>query len=239
MKQTWKDILKAASEVVPTLKNGFKPLQAGEQSFIDLLLPTKTSGITPFLEGRKDSGKITQDEYNQILQNGFVDAWKNAKLNSINKSTINNENVLGTNTYSNILNTPEYQKISDFVSNYPGTRIDNSYLQLLANNSNDIDTLKRIIAASVSETGMGKNAYSNPNNPSREQLKNSNYWGYYVGGNRAYDPTREEMATIIAKAFGPNGAYSNLNSDTINKYTGGDRSSNWANIYNWAMNQMK
>lgn len=184
--------------------------------------------------------KITPDQGREIVTKGFVQEWKNASQPVAQPQT---QQVLGESTVIpkviSLLSDPQYQKVANFVGSYPGSKIDQSYLEMLAQNSPDIDTLKRIIAASVSETGMGKNAYANPNSPSRDAMKNANYWGYYVGGDRTYDPAREEMAAIIAKAFGPGGRYSNLNEESINRYTGGDRSSNWANIYNWAMSQMR
>lgn len=140
---------------------------------------------------------------------------------------------------SPIYEDPRFPKVQNFVKTYPGSRIDDEYFNLMVEKAPDLDTLMRAIAASVSETGMGKNAYQDVYNPNKEQLKNSNYWAYFVDGDRAFDPEREEMLDYIYQAFGPGGRYQNLTPERIDQYTGGDKSSNWGQIYRWAISQMQ
>ena len=117
--------------------------------------------------------------------------------------------------------------VKQFVDNYAGARIDNDYFSMLEKTCNDTQTLKLVIAVSVAETSMGK-----------ATTNNSNYWGYYKGGDRKYDPTREQMAKDICGAF--NGYYKDVttNKAKANRYVGYD-STNWLKNVNWALSQMK
>lgn len=116
--------------------------------------------------------------------------------------------------------------VDAFVKSYPGSRIDDNYLNVLRGTCKDEELLKRVIAMSVSESAMGRDL------PHR----NSNYWGWFKLGDRNYDPSREQMAQDICN--GVRKYYYNMTPERISKYTGGDRSSNWGRIYNWSMAQM-
>jgi hypothetical protein len=117
--------------------------------------------------------------------------------------------------------------IDDFVKGYRGSRIDDNYLGILRESCGSEELLKRVIAMSVSESGMGRDL------PHRK----SNFWGWFKGGNRNYDPSREQMAKDICT--GVKNYYYDMTPEKIARYTGGDRSSNWNSIYSWAMARMK
>lgn len=116
--------------------------------------------------------------------------------------------------------------VDAFVKSYRGSRIDDSYLKILRGACKDEELLKRVVAMSVSESGMGRDL------PHRQ----SNFWGWFKSGDRNYDPSREQMAQDICN--GVRKYYYDMTPERVARYTGGDRSSNWANIYNWAMAQM-
>ena len=121
----------------------------------------------------------------------------------------------------------QVKQIENFVlEGYPGSRIDREYLDLLEEYCDD-DTLKVVIGISVAETSMGKNTN-----------RNSNFWGYFKGGDRGYDPDRKTMAEVICK--GIEKGYMNIgkNAKVTSIYTGGSENSNWINNFNWALSQM-
>jgi hypothetical protein len=110
---------------------------------------------------------------------------------------------------------------------YKGSRIDESYYNLLVEHC-DIETLKTVIAISVAETGMGSAT------PSRQ----SNFWGYFKGGDRSYDPDRETMAKVICR--GIKSAYSDIgtNMAKVNRYTNNNHAYTWIRNFNVAMSAM-
>jgi len=116
-------------------------------------------------------------------------------------------------------------KIDSFVASYNGSRIDKKYLKVLRDTCNNEEVLKRVIAMSVSETGMG-----------RDTNNHSNLWGWFKGGDRSYDPSRQQMAKDIC--IGVKKYYYNMTPENISRYTGNDRSGNWSRIYWWAMSKM-
>lgn len=119
------------------------------------------------------------------------------------------------------------KSVKAFTQSYRGSRIDDSYFAILESACNDTETLKLVVAVSVAETSMGRNTSNS-----------SNYWGYYKGGNRKYDPAKEQMAKDICGAF--NGYYKDVatNKTKANRYVGYD-STNWLKNVNWALSQMK
>lgn len=127
----------------------------------------------------------------------------------------------------------DYSAIYNFVLNsYPGSRIDKSYLDLLARECKDTHTLKLVISASLSESGMGKHL------PHRQ----SNFWGWFLGGNKNHDPDRATMAKQICAGF--RNRYQNIYNGTqfdyslVKLYTGNDRPSTWSKNFAWAYNKM-
>ena len=121
----------------------------------------------------------------------------------------------------------DYSKAKSFIASYNGSRIDDNYLDLLASNCKDYKTLRTVVAISVSESGMGRDL------PHRE----SNFWGWFKGGDRNYDPSREVMAKDICNGIAS--YYPNIADGVgVDIYTGGDRSSTWFQNFTWAYGQM-
>jgi hypothetical protein len=124
--------------------------------------------------------------------------------------------------------TPELDAIEKFVlEDYPGSRIDRDYLDKLELYC-DSETLKVVIGISVAESGMGKAVN-----------RNSNFFGWFKGGNRAYDPDRDTMAREICEGVSKSYMSLGKNAKVTSIYTGSDRSSNWSNNFNWAVSQME
>ncbi|HCC68114.1 TPA: hypothetical protein DEP90_02835, partial [Patescibacteria group bacterium] len=120
----------------------------------------------------------------------------------------------------------QVQTIRKFTQAYPGSRIDNEYFAYLDKYCSD-ETLRTVIAISVAESSMGKNS-----------KRNSNWYGWFKGGNRNYDPSQEEMAKVICT--GVEKYYLGIGSDNnkVKRYVGGDPT-NWMKNFNWAYNQME
>jgi len=114
-----------------------------------------------------------------------------------------------------------------FTDTYRGSRIDNDYYRLLKENCETEEVLELVIAISVAESGMGRDL------PHRH----SNFWGWFKGGDRNYDPSREEMAEVICKGIGNYYKGVNTNYDMASRYVGYDPS-DWLNRVNWALGQM-
>jgi len=99
--------------------------------------------------------------------------------------------------------------------------------------------LANIVAVAQAESGMG-GAYGNPN---AGNYRESNYWNWFKGGDRNFDPQSfEEMSDIITKGLGgytmgnQGGRFSRQGAS---KYTGNDNLSYWYDsIYNPAMRAM-
>jgi len=103
----------------------------------------------------------------------------------------------------------EQDKVKEYINSYGG-RINDEYLASLRKYC-DEDTLKLVIAISVAETGMGKNTDNH-----------SNFYGYFYGGDRSYDPSYDEMSMVICRGISK--YYSNVatNRARAAKYVGGD-----------------
>jgi len=113
-----------------------------------------------------------------------------------------------------------------FTQTYRGSRIDDKYFNLLDENCSD-EALRTVIAISVAETGMG-----------RDVSRQSNFWGWFKGGNRNYDPSQEVMAKEICEGVEKN--YLNIGNDSAKarKYVGHDTTT-WLRNYRWAYAQME
>lgn len=120
-----------------------------------------------------------------------------------------------------------YEVIYHFTQTYNGSRIDNEYYDLLKRECKDPDLLRTVIAISVSESGMGRDL----------SLRYSNFWGWFKGGNRNYDPSKNQMAKDICTGIRKH--YSNIGSDSRQRarYIGHD-SSTWLRNFKWAEAQM-
>jgi len=115
--------------------------------------------------------------------------------------------------------------IRQYIKSYGG-KIDDGYLSLLREYC-DGDTLKVVVAISVAETGMGKNTN-----------KQSNYWGWHLGGDSSYDPGLSEMAQEICRGINKSYMSIGYNRAVTEAYTGGDRVETWINNYKIAFESM-
>jgi hypothetical protein len=119
----------------------------------------------------------------------------------------------------------EKDSVKEYIKSYGG-KIDDDYLALLRKYC-DEETLKVVVAISVAESSMGKNT-----------SKQSNYFGWFKGNNRSYDPIREEMAQEICRGIGT--YYRNIGFDRnlTMRYTGGDRVETWTGNFMSAIESM-
>lgn len=116
--------------------------------------------------------------------------------------------------------------VKRFTQSYRGSRIDDKYFALLDKYCSD-EVLKTVVAISVAETGMG-----------RDVKRQSNFFGWFKGGNRNYDPDQETMAKDICNGVEKN--YIGIGSDKAKakKYVG-YISNAWLENYRWAYAQME
>ena len=115
--------------------------------------------------------------------------------------------------------------IRKYIKSYGG-KIDDDYLSLLREHC-DEDTLRVVIAISVAESSMGKNT-----------SRQSNYWGWFRGGDRQYDPSREEMAQVICTGIAKSYMNIGYNRQVTEIYTGGDRVDTWTRNFKIAFESM-
>lgn len=118
-------------------------------------------------------------------------------------------------------------KIEEYIIAYGG-RYDSEYLASLRNYC-DEDTLKLVIAISVAETGMGK----------ARMDRNTNWYGYFYGGDRQYDPDMETMSRVICNGIGKYYSDVATNYDRAYAYTGGDNTKTWMGNVNEALSEMR
>lgn len=121
---------------------------------------------------------------------------------------------------------PASDPVRDYIKSYGG-RISDEYLAALRKYCNE-DALRVVVAISVAETSMGKNTKNN-----------SNFYGYFYGGNRKYDPSIEEMSKVICN--GVSKYYMNIGKveSVTAKYTGNDRVVTWTKNFSTAFEAMK
>lgn len=105
-------------------------------------------------------------------------------------------------------------RIKEYIYNYGG-RINDEYLVSLRNYC-DEDTLRLVVAISVAETNMGK-ATNNK----------SNFYGYFYGGDRRYDPSYDEMSMVICRGISKYYSDVATNRSKAVKYTGNDHVDMW------------
>ena len=127
---------------------------------------------------------------------------------------------------------PDYNfdKVKAYWKTFPGSKIDEDYLNLLAVECGDAKTLAITIAVSVSETSLATNS-----------IRVNNHWGWFKGGNINYDPDRATMATDICNGMR---FYESIGGfegrmDNVRLYTGNDRAVTWYGNYIEALNAMR
>lgn len=121
---------------------------------------------------------------------------------------------------------PVKDPVKDYIKSYGG-KISDSYLASLRRYC-DEDTLKLVIAISVAETSMGKNTD-----------RGSNFYGYFYGGDRKYDPNQETMSKVICNGIGRYYSDVATNAASAKRYTGGDDTGTWMSNVNIALSKMR
>ncbi|MDD4381746.1 MAG: hypothetical protein PHE21_00145 [Candidatus Dojkabacteria bacterium] len=118
------------------------------------------------------------------------------------------------------------QAVKRFTQSYSGSKIDDKYFTLLDKYCSD-EALRTVVAISVAETSMGRNT-----------SRKTNFYGWFKGGNRSYDPDMETMAREICT--GVQKSYIGIGTDSAKsrKYVGHD-TTNWLKNYRWAYAQME
>lgn len=117
-------------------------------------------------------------------------------------------------------------RIKEYIYNYGG-RINDEYLVSLRNYC-DEDTLRLVVAISVAETNMGK-ATNNK----------SNFYGYFYGGDRRYDPSYDEMSMVICRGISKYYSDVATNRSKAVKYTGNDHVDMWMKNVDKALSKMQ
>lgn len=116
--------------------------------------------------------------------------------------------------------------IKRFTQSYRGSRIDDKYFALLDEYCSD-EALRTVVAISVAESGMG-----------RDVKRQSNFYGWFKGGNKNYDPDQETMAKEICNGVEKN--YLNIGNDSAKqKRYVGYVSNDWLRNFRWAYAQME
>ena len=116
--------------------------------------------------------------------------------------------------------------VQNFIFNIYKGRYTQEYFDLLVANCSD-EGLRTVVALSVAESSMGKNSG-----------RKSNWYGWFKGGNRNYDPDVKTMAKEICT--GVEKSYLGIGSDMskAKRYVG-YVSDSWLGNYRWAYNQME
>lgn len=122
----------------------------------------------------------------------------------------------------------EYEKIYAFTKSYGGSRISAKYYGYLKDECKTPEVLRTVIAISVAETGMG-----------RDVKRQSNFYGWFAGGNRNYDPDQKTMAKVICNGVSKSYMGVQNNKAKAVKYVGTSNVSGWMRNVNWAYEQMK
>jgi hypothetical protein len=115
--------------------------------------------------------------------------------------------------------------VREYIKSYGG-KIDDGYLSLLREYCSE-DAVKVVVAISVAETSMGKNTD-----------KQSNYFGWFAGGDVNYDPGVPEMAQEICRGVQKSYMAIGKNRSVTEAYTGGDRVETWTRNFNIALESM-
>ena len=115
--------------------------------------------------------------------------------------------------------------IRQYIKNYGG-KIDDGYLSLLREYCGE-EAVKVVVAISVAETSMGKNTD-----------KQSNYFGWHLGGDVNYDPGVLEMAREICRGVQKSYMSIGHNRAVTEAYTGGDRVETWTRNFTIAYESM-
>lgn len=125
-----------------------------------------------------------------------------------------------------IIEEVKQDKVKEYIESYGG-RINDEYLASLRKYC-DEETLKLVVAISVAETGMGK-ATDN----------HSNFYGYFYGGDRSYDPSYDEMSMVICRGISKYYSDVAVNRDRAIKYVGSHNVDMWIQNVDKAISKMQ
>ena len=145
--------------------------------------------------------------------NVFCDS-KEQEINIQEDIKINEEEEIETQSITEIVEVEKPDTIKEYIKRYNG-RINDEYLTILRNYC-DEDTLKLVVAISVAETSMGKNTNNH-----------SNFYGYFYGGDRSYDPNYDEMSMVICRGISKYYSDVATNKTRAIKYVGSDNVDMW------------
>lgn len=118
-------------------------------------------------------------------------------------------------------------KVESYVKSYGG-RFTPEYLATLRKYC-DEDTLKLVVAISVAETSMGKTRMD----------KNTNWYGYFYGGDKQYDPDMDTMSRVICNGVSKYYSDVDTNYERAARYTGGSDTKVWMGNVKMALEEMR
>lgn len=154
-------------------------------------------------EERLQSDKGEQDNVLSAKDKNNGDSKKDSKEGSKGNTVSNDSEAPTQSLPARSISSRESSVVSgedpiwSFVKNYPGGRINEDYYSLLSKYCGvGSHNLKLVIGMSVSESGMGGKGLAS--------TKRSNFWNFFKGGNRAYDPDRDTMAREICNSVKTN-----------------------------------
>lgn len=108
--------------------------------------------------------------------------------------------------------------------------IDDVYLDAIVRAcGEDVELVERVVAISVAECSMNPAVCG----------RTTNMWGWFKGGDRAYDPDIETMAVDICTGIRDYYPHVEGNPTLAMQYTGGDRVDNWLNNVRGALARMQ
>lgn len=154
-------------------------------------------------EGGLQTDKGTKDNVLPAKDKSNTEGKKDVSGKGEGNNNSDGGEVLGKSVQSRSISSGEGTSVSgkdstwSFIQSYPGGRINQDYYSLLSQYCGaDSHTLKLVVGMSVSESGMGGKGLAS--------TKVSNFWNFFKGGNRAYDPDRRTMAKEICNSIKTN-----------------------------------
>lgn len=177
------------------------------------------------LVGRKDQKEVTIKQEPEKVIAKEVEVEEKVEWVAGDRVTTKADGSVEVVPAENFMDSP-VQAIKKFTETYSGSRIDKEYFALLDEHCSD-EALRTVVAISVAESSMGRNT-----------SRKSNFFGWFKGGNRNYDPDQETMAKEICNGVEKN--YLNIGNDSAKQkryvgYVGND----WLRNYRWAYAQME
>ncbi len=177
------------------------------------------------LVGRKDQKEVTIKQEPEKVIAKEVEVEEKVEWVAGDRVTTKADGSVEVVPAENFMDSP-VQAIKKFTETYSGSRIDKEYFALLDEYCSD-EALRTVVAISVAESSMGRNT-----------SRKSNFFGWFKGGNRNYDPDQETMAKEICNGVEKN--YLNIGNDMAEakKYVG-YVSNDWLRNFRWAYAQME